>query len=204
MTTGHGTGGSGGSSETGAIREVTPRRERWDVGATVFGGVVALALVAVHVVGTLAAGGVPSVVGRIAGPAAVAEGAAVSADALSPVTAGFLWGAFAAEVAALAALAVLVVVIAVRCLRGRFFDAGTVRLLWATSWVALGYLLVVSLVVTLGTNLALRDLDLAWRDLDAMDWRWFVLLYLFMMFVSLMAVAFRRAAAMSRDQEGLI
>jgi hypothetical protein len=186
------------------MSERTTRKERTDIWATVAGAVIAVLFVAVRVLELVRAEGVPSTVGRIAGPNAVDEGSGVVADVLSPVTAGLLWSAVVVELLALVALAGLVGAIAVRCLRGRFFDQRTVSLLWATSWVGISYLVLFSALSRLGDNMAMRDLGLEWRDLDSWNWSWFIVVYLFTMFVSLMAVAFRRAAVMSRDQEGLV
>ena len=79
------------------MSERTTRKERTDIWATVAGAVIAVLFVAVRVLELVRAEGVPSTVGRIAGPNAVDEGSGVVADVLSPVTAGLLWSAVVVE-----------------------------------------------------------------------------------------------------------
>lgn len=186
------------------VRNPTPRRERWDFLATMFGCAVAVVLVAIHVLDVLRAGGVPSGAGLVAGDAAVTDGRAIDPARLAPETVGMLWSAFALEVVLVLVVIGLVAAVTRRCLRGDVFTPLTVRLVGAASWVLMAYLVVVPILSRLGGNLALRDLERTDADVPGMDLLRFTVIYLFVMTLSLAWVAFRRGTLLREDQDGLV
>lgn len=187
-----------------AIQNPAPRRDRTDFVATVFGCAVAVVLVLVHVTGVLRAGGVPSEAAAVAGPAAVANGSALDMASLASVTLAVLWSAFALEIILVVAVIALIAVVAWRCVRGAVFTPLTVRLVGASAWVLVAYLLVPPILAKLGGNLALRDLARTQLDVPGMDLLRFAVVYLFTMVLSLTWVAFRRGTVLRQDQDGLI
>ncbi len=186
------------------IQNPAPRKERTDFAATVFGCAVAVVLVVIHVTGVLRAGGVPSNAAAVAGQAAVADGAAIDSARLAPETLGMLWSAFALEIILVLAVIGLIAVVAWRCVRGAVFTPLTVRLVGASSWVLVAYLLVPPILAKLGGNLALRDLERTQVNVPGMDLLRFAVVYLFTMVLSLAWVAFRRGTVMREEQEGLV
>lgn len=186
------------------LENPVPRGERLDFAATVFGCAVAVVFVIVHVVGVLGAGGVPSEAAAVAGPAAVAGGTALDMGPLAPVTLALLWSAFVLEIVLVVAVIALVAVVAWRCVKGSVFTPVTVRLVGASAWVLVAYLLVPPILAKLGGNLALRDLARTHLDVPGMDLLRFAVVYLFTMVLSLTWVAFRRGTVLRQDQEGLI
>ncbi|MBB1030966.1 hypothetical protein G6027_08700 [Dietzia sp. SLG310A2-38A2] len=191
-------------SGPGASGQPGDKKERTDVSATAFGAIVGFLIVAVSVWQRIAAGGVPSSIAPLAGENAMAGGRTIDAAALSPAATWLLWGVFALDVVLISVVIGLVAVLSVQCLKGRFFTSGTIRLLTATSWVLLVYLVAPVIPRAIGTNMARDDLGLSDLEADGTEWEHFVLTYVLLMLISLITVAFRRAKAMREDQEGLV
>lgn len=198
--------GSKNSTSSGRTADGTSgaRKERTDVWATAFGAAVVLVFGVISVQQEIGGGGVPSVVAPLAGEHAMSGGRAIDPAALSPVTNWFLWSAFVIDVVLISAVIALVAVLSVQCLKGRFFTDGTIRLLTATSWVLLAYLIVPFIPRVAGNGMAQSDLGLSDLDVNVTDWQHFALTYILLMLISLITVAFRRARVMREDQEGLV
>ncbi|WP_216694773.1 hypothetical protein [Dietzia psychralcaliphila] len=192
------------SSGPTAAGQTDDRKERTDVSATAFGAIVGFLIVAVSVWQRVGAGGVPSAIAPLAGDHAMGGGRTIDSAALSPTATWLLWGVLAIDVVLISAVIGLVAVLSVQCLKGRFFTDGTIRLLTATSWVLLAYLVVPVIPRAIGTTMARDDLGLTDLQVDATDWEHFVLTYVLLMLISLITVAFRRAKVMREDQEGLV
>lgn len=192
------------STERTAAGTEGTKKERVDVSATAFGAAVALVIVVISVLQAISAGGVPSAIAPLAGEHALSGGRAIDPAVLSPATTWLLWGVFVVDVVLISTVVALVAVLSVQCLKGRFFTPGTTRLLTATSWVLLAYLVIPFIPGAAGNNMAKADLGLSDLDMDVSDWQHFVLTYVLLMLISLITVAFRRAMVMREDQEGLV
>ncbi|MFD6884212.1 MULTISPECIES: hypothetical protein [unclassified Rhodococcus (in: high G+C Gram-positive bacteria)] len=125
-------------------------------------------------------------------------------DTVSPVAVGFLRSADALETIGYLMVLGLLTWVMVRFLRGRLFDRGAVRGVWAASMAAIVTIIAPTFPRVLGSNLVIRDL--AWQvDLDyaqlGPEW-WYG--YVFCMALSAVAVALRIGSRMARDNEGLV
>lgn len=89
-------------------------------------------------------------------------------------------------------------------LRGDFFTLGSYRWVAAMTWALLFYMLVPGFVGMLGGNMVLRDLNLHWMSISAIDTQDFIVMYVLVMTMSLVSVAVRRASVLERDSEGLV
>ncbi|MFC3850456.1 hypothetical protein ACFORJ_09820 [Corynebacterium hansenii] len=183
----------------------TPRRERIDIYATGAALALALLLLLNHALRPLLDGeGVPAKVARIAGDAAVDEGRAVSREAISDGAANFLWAAHWIGAAALLVVVLCAAGLTRNFLRGDFFTLGSYRWVSALCWALIFYLLVPGFVGMLGGNMVLRDLGRDWLSIPAIDTSDFIVMYVLVMTLSLVAVAIRRASVLERDTEGLV
>ncbi|MEE2032101.1 hypothetical protein [Rhodococcus chondri] len=128
----------------------------------------------------------------------------IPTDAVSPAAVGFLRTADALETLGYLAILGFLTWMVVRFLRGRLFDRGAIRLVWAASIVAILTIIAPQFPRTIGPNPAIRDLD--WNDgVDVAQLGpefWYG--YVFCMALSAVAVALRIGSRMARDSEGLV
>lgn len=109
-------------------------------------------------------------------------------------------------------MAVAALVVVVLCgaglarnfLRGDFFTLGSYRWVSAMCWALIFYMFVPGFVGMLGGNMVLRDLNLHWMSIPAIDTQDFIVMYVLVMTLSLVGVAIRRASVLERDTEGLV
>ncbi len=124
-------------------------------------------------------------------------------DTVSPVAVGFLRSADVLETIGYLTVLGLLTWVMVRFLRGRLFDRGAVRGVWAASIAAIVTIIAPTFPRVLGSNLVVRDL--AWQDLGyaqlGPEW-WYG--YVFCMALSAVAVALRIGSRMARDNAGLV
>ena len=148
--------------------------------------------------------GVPAKVARVADRASVDNGRAVARELISDGAASFLWAAHWLGVAALVVVVLCGAGLARNFLRGDFFTLGSYRWVSAMCWALIFYMFVPGFVGMLGGNMVLRDLNLHWMSIPAIDTQDFIVMYVLVMTLSLVGVAIRRASVLERDTEGLV
>lgn len=187
-------------------RPASAAKERRDIYATVFALGLGLLLLVNYAIRPLmgAQDGVPGKVARIAGNASVDNGRAVARELISDGAANLLWSAHWTSVALLLLVLVSAAVLCRNFLRGDFFTLSSYRWVTAMSWLLLAYLFVPGFLGMLGGNMVLRDVGLRWLSVPAVDINDFIVMYVLVMTLSLVAVAIRRAATLERDTEGLV
>lgn len=186
-------------------KPMSPRRERTDIYATVFALGLAVFLLLGYALRPLIGGeGVPAKVARVADRASVDNGRAVARELISDGAASFLWAAHWLGVAALVVVVLCGAGLARNFLRGDFFTLGSYRWVSAMCWALIFYMFVPGFVGMLGGNMVLRDLNLHWMSIPAIDTQDFIVMYVLVMTLSLVGVAIRRASVLERDTEGLV
>ncbi|MFD5868776.1 hypothetical protein ACFWGD_09230 [Corynebacterium sp. NPDC060344] len=183
----------------------TPKKERTDIYATVFALALALLLLIGWALRPVIGGdGVPAKVARIAQDASVDNGRAVARELISDGAASFLWAAHWVAFASLLFVVLCGAGLARNFLRGDFFTLGSYRWVSAMCWGLIFYMFVPGFIGMLGGNMVLRDLNLHWMSIPAIDTKDFIVMYVLVMTLSLVGVAIRRASTLERDTEGLV
>ena len=183
----------------------SPRRERTDIYATIFAlGLALFLLLGYALRPVIGADGVPGKVARVAGDASVDNGRAVARELISDGAASFLWASHWLAVAALLVVVLCGAGLARNFLLGDFFTLGSFRWVSAMCWALIFYMFVPGFVGMLGGNMVLRDLNLQWMSIPAIDTQDFIVMYVLVMTLSLVGVAIRRASVLERDTEGLV
>lgn len=181
-----------------------PKKERTDMNASLFGGVVALAFIIFGLQNPLFNQKFSSSLALLL-PANEGGGDGIPAELISGGAIGLFVVAEVIKVVTAAAIAVLVILVVRSYTKGEFFTFRTARRVTAISWMAWIYPLGL-FVQRMGENMAAHELGLAaWFDYSG-DFAstflpfWFVMI----MAVSMLGVMLYRAARMQEDQEGLI
>jgi hypothetical protein len=199
----------------------TTRKERNDIVTTLLVAgilaVIALVLTVLRFVDTFTTAGVAVGVPFAAAPAQLravdsrpattvqVTEALLVAESVNPISQVAL--AVSIAVGGLAWLGVIgcFAALALRFLRGRFFDAGNIRLLDGAVWTMFGGALAVYALETLGRNGVLAATGLG--DYSVPSWAVtapFVPIWIAAMVLGLIAIAFRRGIRLQRDTEGLV
>ena len=148
---------------------MSPRRSA-DIYATVFALGLAVFLLLGYALRPLIGGeGVPAKIARVADRASVDNGRAVARELISDGAASFLWSAHWLGVAALVVVVLCGAGLARNFLRGDFFTLGSYRWVSAMCWALIFYMFVPGFVGMLGGNMVLRDLNLHWMSIPAID-----------------------------------
>lgn len=189
------------SSWTG-VRPIDEKKERRDIRASLFGGIVAIFIVLLNLQAPLINQSVKHPLAFLMGDMAP-EGKIPFEVMSTPVLTLFLVG-IAVKAASIIAVAVLLIQVVRIYSRGDFFTLTAANLVTAMSWAVFAYC-VGPFFEMLGANMLASELNLdRWFDMNTLGGLDFGIWYLLLIVLGMMSVMLRRAARMQEDQEGLI